>query len=141
MKKIVLTVLLAGLPFSSFTAENIIKIKSRELKCMVDTIYFESRGQPVTGMFAVAHVTLNRVKNSDNFSDTICGVVYQKGQYSWTKIKKKNITESDQYMLALSIADKVLSGESKDPTQGALFFKRGKKIKGMKAKIGDHIFY
>lgn len=107
---------------------------------MVETIYFESRGQPVKGMIAVAHVTLNRL-NSDDFSDTICGVVYQKGQYSWTKIKSKKITESEQYMLSLHIADKVLSGQSKDPTNGALFFKRGKRVKGMKAKIGDHVFY
>lgn len=107
---------------------------------MVETIYFESRGQPIKGMFAVAHVTMNRLK-SDDFSDTICGVVYQKGQYSWTKIKKKDIKETDQYMLALEIADKVMSGQSKDPTGGALFFRRGQKIKGMKAKIGDHIFY
>lgn len=47
-----------------------------ELKCMADNLYFEARGEGERGMLAVALVTANRVQ-SDQFPDTVCGVVKQ----------------------------------------------------------------
>jgi spore germination cell wall hydrolase CwlJ-like protein len=54
-----------------------------ELGCLVANIYHEARGEDALGQAAVAHVTLNRVR-SPSYSDTVCGVVWQPGQFSWT---------------------------------------------------------
>lgn len=133
--------MLVGLPLTSFSSENVLKYSTREIKCMGEAIYFESRGQPQKGMIAVAHVTKNRLESDEFDADNVCGIVYQKGQYSWTKKRNRKIMEPEQFFLALEIAKKVLSGEIHDPTHGALYFKRAKKVRGMKAKIGDHVFY
>lgn len=49
---------------------------AHELDCLATAIYFEARGEPVAGQFAVAQVVLNRVK-SGRYPHTVCGVVYQ----------------------------------------------------------------
>jgi len=44
----------------------------------------EAHGEEALGQAAVAYVMLNRVRSPD-YPDTICGVVWQKGQCSWTE--------------------------------------------------------
>ena len=51
-------------------------VAADELKCLTEAIYFEARGEPVDGQFAVAEVILNRVA-SHEFPDDVCGVVNQ----------------------------------------------------------------
>lgn len=51
--------------------------------CLALNIYFEARNQPLVGQILVAQVTMNRVE-SDSYPDTICKVVWQKRQFSWT---------------------------------------------------------
>jgi len=48
----------------------------------------EARGEGSEGMQAVHQVVLNRVK-SRKYPNTICGVVLQKNQFSWTRDKRK----------------------------------------------------
>lgn len=59
------------------------KLKT-EIGCLAANLYFEARGEPLKGQLAVAKVTLNRVK-SKQYPDSICAVVFQKHQFSWTK--------------------------------------------------------
>ena len=47
---------------------------NRELKCLSEAIYFESRGEQLEGQIAVADVIINR-KKSKYFPNTICRVV------------------------------------------------------------------
>ncbi len=54
------------------------------IDCLAKNIYFEARGESLAGMVAVATVTLNRVE-SRKWPNTICNVVYQPHQFSWTK--------------------------------------------------------
>lgn len=49
---------------------------NREVECLAKNIYHEARGEPTSGRYAVAWVTMNRV-HSDEFPNTTCGVVYQ----------------------------------------------------------------
>jgi spore germination cell wall hydrolase CwlJ-like protein len=56
-------------------------LSENELGCLVENVYFEARGEDVLGQAAVAYVTLNRVRSPD-YPDTICDVVWQKGQFS-----------------------------------------------------------
>ena len=51
--------------------------------CLALNIYHEARGESSVGQLAVGMVTLNRVK-SDRYPNTICKVVWQRGQFSWT---------------------------------------------------------
>ena len=50
----------------------------RELHCLANAVYFESRGEPLDGQLAVAQAILNRVE-SGRYADSICGVVNQPG--------------------------------------------------------------
>jgi hypothetical protein len=45
-------------------------------RCLANAIYFEARGEPITGQIAVAQVVLNRAF-SGFYPRDICGVVYQ----------------------------------------------------------------
>ena len=51
-------------------------VMADEVKCLAKNIYFEARNQSIQGMYAVADVTLNRVKDS-RWPSTVCEVVKQ----------------------------------------------------------------
>jgi N-acetylmuramoyl-L-alanine amidase len=51
--------------------------------CLALNMFFEARNEPLVGQLMVAEVTLNRVA-SDRFPNTVCEVVWQKKQFSWT---------------------------------------------------------
>ena len=53
------------------------------LLCLTLNVYHEARGEPFLGQVAVAEVTLNRVDDL-RWPDTVCEVVYQPYQFSWT---------------------------------------------------------
>ncbi|NNC72074.1 MAG: cell wall hydrolase, partial [Sphingomonadaceae bacterium] len=52
-----------------------------ELHCLAKVILHESRGEPRSGQLAVAQVVMNRVE-SPRFPNSICGVIYQRSQFS-----------------------------------------------------------
>lgn len=54
------------------------------LRCLAQNIYHEARGEQEAGQLAVAAVTLNRVR-SPYFPNTVCEVVWQPWQFSWTR--------------------------------------------------------
>ena len=55
----------------------------QEAECLALNIYHEARSERTAGMWAVADVTINRVK-SISYPDTVCEVVYQGPVYeSW----------------------------------------------------------
>gem|GEM_PF-2173639 len=58
-----------------------------ELKCLTDNLYHEARGEPKQGRYGVIFATLERVL-SKKFPHSICGVVHQPWQFSWTKDEK-----------------------------------------------------
>ncbi len=120
-------------PVANFTANDV--------KCLAANIHFEARGESHKGQVAVAHVTLNRVKDK-RFPKSICGVVKQPGQFSW--YKQANLSKMKLPRYSQQIALDVLTGKYKDPTRGALFF-HNSSVESFKRRelirIGDHIFY
>lgn len=125
---------------SGLTPEAIRYTSEREFKCLVSNIYYEARGEPYLGQLAVAKVTLNRLK-SENYPGTICEVVFQSKQFSWTLKTKKLIEDKASEIIAI----KALSGKHELNNFNALFFHStdvrpnwGKKVY---TKIGKHIFY
>jgi len=76
--------LIATAFFFGLRAANEHQDHRRSLACLARNVYFEARGEPVAGQYAVAEVTMNR-RASGRYSNTVCGVVYQK---NWDPIRK-----------------------------------------------------
>lgn len=136
--------LVLALTLIGFTA-NATTYSEKQLNCLAQNIYHEARGEPTSGQLAVAFVTLNRTED-DRFPDSICGVVYQKGQFSWTERNPK-IRENEAWDAAQLIAQRAafLHNEGKDNTLGAVYFDGGKHKqafhKRRTIRIGNHTFY
>ncbi len=60
-----------------------------EVFCLAQNIYFEASVEHRVGKSAVAHVTLNRV-DSPRYPDSVCEVVWQDRQFSWTQDGKSD---------------------------------------------------
>lgn len=81
-----------------------------EVKCLAQNIYHEARGESLQGQMAVAEVTMNRVKSS-RFPDTICEVVWQNKQFSWTHDGKSDKMKNENAKkLALQLAKAYAEG-------------------------------
>lgn len=124
-------------------------VDTQQQKCMAMNIYHESRGEVIEGQIAVAHVTANRVEH-ENWPDTICEVVWQDKQFSWTFLIKDQTPKNKKlWDQALVIARDVMIGNTEDPTEGAVFYHANwvnpswakKKSLTVSKVIGVHIFY
>ena len=123
------------------------ELDPKEHECLALNIYHESRGERVEGQIGVAHVTLNRV-NHDAWPNTICEVVYQNKQFSWTHTIKDHTPKEDKsWQKAKVIARDVMIGNTADPTEGATFYHAGyvnpewNQYMKVSKIIGQHIFY
>lgn len=99
-------------------------VSDEDRRCLALNIYFESRGESQIGQEFVAWVTLNRT-TSDNFPNTICDVVWEDEQFSWTHDGKSDKPkDKTAWATAQAIANEVLEayGVDRDPTEGATFF-------------------
>lgn len=116
-----------------------------QLDCLAKAIYHESRGESKQGKIAVAMVVLNRV-SSDIFPNTICEVIYQKGQFQWSAYKME-ISNAEAWEDAVALAKYVGIEYNQiiDKTYGAVFFHEKAYKPRWKAKkiaiIGRHVFY
>ncbi|MCM8731165.1 cell wall hydrolase [Hephaestia sp. GCM10023244] len=118
-----------------------------QLSCLAGAIYFESKGEPLSGQLAVANVIMNRVE-SGRFPSTICGVVTQPGQFSFVRGGKIPSIDPARkaYRTAMAVAQVAMTDDwSKDPAPDALFF-HAKRVrpgwgKAQVATIGHHVFY
>jgi spore germination cell wall hydrolase CwlJ-like protein len=117
-----------------------------ELRCLAGAVYFESRGESLTGQLAVAHVVINRAQ-SGRFPKSLCGVVHQPSQFSFVRGgKMPAIRESSTlWSNAVAIAQIARSGSWKNQAPGALFFHARHVSPGWRktriAQIDNHIFY
>lgn len=104
MRKLIIASVLTLTPLFSGWAQNDQKITwldRKELKCLVDNVYHEARGEPLVGQIAVARVTLNRV---GIWAPTVCEVVYQRHQFAWTSNRFKPIRDQAAYQIAWQAA-------------------------------------
>lgn len=134
-----------SLPTYQHTAEQVF--------CLAQNAFWEARNQSEEGRLAVAFVTINRVR-SQSFPDTICGVVWQRKQFSWTHDGKGDHippvrVQDGTWERTVRLALRALSPYTDDPTNGALFY-HAQYVSppwtqdiGMRAvlTIGDHTFY
>ena len=57
---------------------------AREMRCLAQAVYFESRGESLAGQLAVARVVINRSDHA-TFPDDYCSVVAQRAQFSFVR--------------------------------------------------------
>ncbi len=125
------------------------EVSKEDRHCLALNVYFESRGESKVGQEFVGWVTLNRVMDSD-FPDTICAVVWEDQQFSWTHDGKSDRPKDQAaWATAQVVAEEVLQsyGVERDPTEGATYF-HAASVKPTWAKsfervvrIDNHIFY
>lgn len=97
---------------------------TKDIECLQQTIYHESRGESWDGQVAVAHVVMNRVR-SRRWPNTVCGVVTDHYQFEWYDDHLPNVMTNQRLAdQALAIANAVASGTLDDPTQGATCYVR-----------------
>lgn len=88
-----------------------------DMECLQKNIFFEARNQEPIGMAMVGIVTLQRTK-MPQYPSTICGVVYQRWQFSWTaekkpKINMKNAMEANAWRQSGEIARNLVKNANK----------------------------
>ena len=124
-----------------------VKYTKNDLDCLTKNIYYEARGENTSGKFAVAHVTVNRLKTG-YWGNSICKVVYAKKQFSWTLAKKLPRPDSKLWAESEQIARKVLAGHRVRGLTKSLYY-HATYIKDPKwadskheaGQIGNHVFY
>ncbi len=95
------------------------RVDASALECMTRAMYFESNRSSRDGMIGVGTVVMNRVA-SDDFPDTVCGVVSQRNQFA-PGVMTRPMTDSG-LPLAREAALAVLSGERHPRISRARFF-------------------
>lgn len=120
--------------------------------CLALNIFFEARQEPIAGQLAVAEVTLNRVAD-DRYPDTVCDVVWEKYQFSWTHDGKHDDPTRMPYLDQrawegiVELSNSVLEGSTTSlgitsthyhTVAVSPFWKSHYDLDG---KIGSHIFY
>jgi len=119
---------------------------SNEEHCLASAVYFEAKGESLAGQLAVARVILARA-NSGRFPSTLCGVIFQKGQFSFVRgASLPSIqTDSKHWRNAVAISNIALDNKWKSPVEGALFFHARHVSPGWRltriGSVDNHIFY
>jgi len=130
--------------------------RASDLQCLAENIYFEARGEPLEGQYAVAEVTLNRTW-SRNFPHTICEVVHETrwdpnrqrlvADFSWTELGTRSLQDGAAWKQAMAVASAAYDDLHTPVVPGALFYHATSVRPGWSrnrravAKIGNHIFY
>lgn len=121
-------------------------VSKAEEDCLATAVYFEAKGEPRRGQIAVAQVILNRT-HSGRFPHTVCGVVKQRGQFSFVHGGHLPAVSHSAagWHAALSAAQKVLDGSAEQVAANALFFHARGVSAGWHAvrvaQIGNQVFY
>lgn len=134
------------------------QLNEADVRLLAATVWGEARSEGESGMRAVAHVIVNRL--GPRFGGDIASVILAPAQFSaWNEgDRNRPLVENPEtyatsginletWQAAQQIAREVLSGQSVDPTSGALFYHtravrpwwarygHGRRI------IGEHVFY
>ncbi|KEQ54079.1 cell wall hydrolase [Sphingobium chlorophenolicum] len=133
---------LAALVDAQGAAEDV----SGDMKCLAGAVYFESKGESLEGQLAVARVIINRAK-SGRFADSLCGVIYQPGQFSFVRGNGMPSIRmgSESWREAVAIAQIAMEDSWNSKAEGALYFHARRVSPGwgkrQLAAIDNHVFY
>jgi N-acetylmuramoyl-L-alanine amidase len=130
--------------------------RAADLQCLAENVYFEARGEPLEGQYAVAEVTLNRSR-SRHFPRTICAVVHEArwdpirkrsvAHFSWTELGDLSPQDTVAWKQAVAVAKRAYDNMHEPVVPGALFYHATSirpawaKTQRVVATIGNHVFY
>ncbi len=130
--------------------------RANELQCLAENVYFEARGEPLAGQYAVAEVTINPTQ-APYFPRTVCEVVNETrwdpsrrrhvADFSWTESGPLSTPDGPAWKQAMTIATAVYDDLNEPQVPGALFYHATSVRPGWArtrkavATIGNHIFY
>lgn len=120
---------------------------NHELECLATGIYFEAKSEPLSGQLAVGKVIANRAQSGGRFPPSYCGVLFQRGQFSFIHGRSLPAVPraSRQWQTAVALARIVDQGLQDSPVGKALFFHARYVSPGWRLKrvaaIGNHVFY
>jgi len=85
-------------PVETVSIAQDLDVPTSDITCLAQALYFEAATESLKGMQAVASVVFNRAA-SPGYPETLCEVVYQRGQFSWTtNPQKRRRSPSVRYM-------------------------------------------
>jgi spore germination cell wall hydrolase CwlJ-like protein len=119
-------------------------VSDRELNCMTKVVLYEAGAESRAGQVAVAQVVMNRAK-SGRFPRTVCGVIYQPGQFS--SIRSFKAPGGARWHRAEALARSVMTGDENSGVGSALYFHATRvspayvRSRTRVATIGNHVFY
>jgi spore germination cell wall hydrolase CwlJ-like protein len=120
--------------------------RAEDLLCLAENIYHEARGEPLVGQYAVAEVTMNRVRSRE-FPDSVCAVVHQRGAFSWTYRSNPPAPSGYEWLRAQAIAGSIYDNNEAPLVAGALYYHATYVTPGWAVtrtqvtRIGRHLFY
>lgn len=124
-----------------------VKYTARDLDCLTKNIYYEAGVEDDLGKYAVAHVTLNRMKLG-YWGKNVCRVVYARDQFSWTRKRRLQKPNINLFARCRKIAREVFEGNRVRGLDRSLFYhadyiKTPNWVDNTQriTKIGQHIFY
>lgn len=127
--------------------EDALKTPLTAVQCLALNIYHEARSEPLNGQYAVAMTTLNRLR-SRHYPDSICGVVLQSRQFSWTHDGVSDQpTDFKAWKLAYNLAYRFIEGGFVVPWMAGVTHYHRDDIKvwwprlRVSFVIGRHVFY
>jgi spore germination cell wall hydrolase CwlJ-like protein len=122
-----------------------VAVTNSQLECLIKVMNHEAGGESARGQKAVGYVVMNRSKSS-RFPSTVCGVVYQRSQF--TNISRSHSIPTNKYNQLKAIALDIISSYSSinDPTHGSLYFHAASILPNWgnlirTVRIGAQIFY
>jgi spore germination cell wall hydrolase CwlJ-like protein len=131
-------------------------VRAREVRCLAENVYYEARGESLNGQYAVAEVTMNRLR-APAYPKTICGVVYDTrwdpsrrrfvGHFSWTEMEDRSDPWGPAWEQAMKVATAVYNDTYMPLVPDALHYHAidvqpdWARSSQLVAKIGHHVFY
>lgn len=117
--------------------------------CLATAIYFEARGEPISGQLAVAEVVLNRADDT-RFPDDACGVISEERvpgvcQFSFACDGDLEVREPEAFATATALAVLALSTDTEQVGDAVYFHTkaitpRWSRKMEVTATIGEHVF-
>jgi len=119
-----------------------------DLYCLALNIYFEARGEPVEGKYAVGDVVMYRTQHAD-YPNSVCEVIKAKGAFSWYNDEYINaLVDGKAFEEALFISEDILTDPQYPGMVNYSLFYHATYIdpywaddRAKVARIGGHVFY
>jgi spore germination cell wall hydrolase CwlJ-like protein len=119
----------------------------KDLDCLTKNVYYEAGVEARAGKYAVAHVTVNRLKTG-YWGKDVCRVVYAKKQFSWTEQKRLPKPDPTVWAESRDVAVKVLTGYRVSGLMHSLYYHAiyikdpvWADTRHEAGQIGNHVFY